>query len=217
MTLVFASTNPHKTQEIRELLAPLGIAIRAASEVRSELPTPEEDAPSCEANARLKAAAYARALELPVLADDSGLEVDALGGAPGVHSARYAGVDGPRAERDLANRQRLLRELGALGDVERRARLVCALCLVDARGNVLFETRGTAEATVTRESRGEHGFGYDSLLLIPELGRTLAELSPEEWNARSHRGAAVRALAQWILQQRNSDNGFEASTAASTP
>lgn len=198
MTLVFASTNPHKTQEIRELLAPLGIAIRAASELRAELPTPEEDAPSCEANARLKAAAYARALELPVLADDSGLEVDALGGAPGVHSARYAGVDGPRAARDLANRQRLLRELAALGDVERGARLVCALCLVDAKGNVLFETRGTAEATVTHESRGDNGFGYDSLLFIPELGRTLAELSPEEWNSRSHRGAAVRALGDWL-------------------
>jgi XTP/dITP diphosphohydrolase len=198
MTLVFASSNPHKANEIRELLAPFGLAVRAASELAARLPPPAEDADTFEGNARLKAAAYAAALGVPCLADDSGLEVVALGGAPGLLSARYAGAGTTRAERDKANRYKLLAELAARGEVDRSARLVCALCLVDAAGRELFSTRGTATATIAREERGDHGFGYDSVLLLPELGRTIAELSTAEWNARSHRASAVHALADFL-------------------
>jgi XTP/dITP diphosphohydrolase len=92
----------------------------------------------------------------------------------------------------------LIANLERLGDVDRSARLVCALCLADPRGKILFETRGTAEAEIAPAPRGEQGFGYDSLLLVTELGKTIAELGTEEWNARSHRGAAARALAEWL-------------------
>jgi XTP/dITP diphosphohydrolase len=204
MTLVFASTNPHKVQEIREILAAYGVEVRSASELAKPLPAPDESATTLEGNARLKASAYAKALGSACLADDSGLEVEALRGAPGVHSARYAGVEGSRFERDRANRDKLCRELAAIGalrEEERRARLVCALCLVDAQGHVLFETRGTAEATIGLEPRGGNGFGYDALLYVPELGKTIAELPAEAWNARSHRGAATRALAAWLVTQ----------------
>jgi XTP/dITP diphosphohydrolase len=202
MRLAFASTNPHKTQEIRELLAPHGIEVLAASESGKSLPEPVEDADTFEGNARLKATAYAAALGMPCLADDSGLEVLALGGAPGLRSARYAGRGSSRADRDQANRDKLLMELNALGAVDRSARLVCALCLADAQGQVLFTARGIAHATITHAPRGVNGFGYDSLLLIPELGQTLAELPETEWNARSHRAAAIRELVSFLNPQR---------------
>jgi XTP/dITP diphosphohydrolase len=202
MKLLFATTNPHKAEEVRELLLPTGVQIQTLDEVSPDMPAPEENADTLEGNARLKATAYAQALGLRCLADDSGLEVDALGGAPGVHSARYAGKNGTREQRDRANRHKLVAELAALGDVDRSARLVCALCLADETGQVLFESRGVAEAQVIDQGRGDHGFGYDSLLLIADLGRTLAEISPSEWNARSHRGAAVRALAAWLASNR---------------
>jgi XTP/dITP diphosphohydrolase len=135
---------------------------------------------------------------LPAVADDSGLEVDALAGAPGVYSARYAGIGADREARDRANNEKLLAELLRLGPVARDARFVCALCLVDAAGQVLFETRGTYAGVIANAPRGSKGFGYDPLLYLPDLGRTSAELSPEEKNARSHRGAAARALAAYL-------------------
>src|SRR5215831_13424884 len=137
MKLVFASTNPHKVREVREILGALGIRVDGLDDIGWELPPPVEDAPTLEGNARLKAFAYARALERPCLADDSGLEVDALGGAPGVDSAHYAGIGNAREERDRANREKLVAELQKLGDVSRSARLVCTLCLADPKGGVL--------------------------------------------------------------------------------
>lgn len=199
MKLVLATTNPHKVREMREILGPLGIELESLDELGVNVPEPPETAPTLEGNARIKAVTYARALGRTCLADDSGLEVDALGGAPGVHSARYGGIAGTRDERDRANRDKLLAELARLGSVSRAARLVCVLCLAEATGRVLYETRGTCEAVVTTVPRGDHGFGYDSLLLIPELGRTLAELTPDELHARSHRGTAARALHAWLL------------------
>src|SRR5262249_35286654 len=152
-----------------------------------------------------KAVAYARALERPCLADDSGLEVDALRGAPGVHSAHYAGVGSTREERDRANRAKLVAELRRLGEVNRSARLVCTLCLSDAKGRVLFEARGVSAAVITDEASGEDGFGYDCHLFLPDVGKTVAELPHDEWNARSHRGAAVRALQAWLVENRLPD------------
>ena len=200
MKLLVATTNPNKVKELLEVLGPLGIELRGLDSVPQAIPEPVEDADTFEGNARIKAVAYAAALGMACLAEDSGLEVDALGGAPGVHSARYAGVEGPRAQRDQANNQRLLRELHALGDVDRSARFVCAMCLVDVRGQVLFETRGTYEGAIAQTPRGENGFGYDPLLLVQELGLTSAQLSAQQKNARSHRGQAARALAAWLAQ-----------------
>ena len=132
------------------------------------------------------------------MAEDSGLEVDALDGAPGVYSARYAGIEGSREERDRANNQKLLEDLANVPLSERVARFVCCMCLADPDGSVVAETRGTYEGVITDEPRGENGFGYDPLLLIPELGVTSAELSPEDKNARSHRGHATRAMARML-------------------
>jgi len=198
MTLVLATTNPHKIRELRAILGPLGLTLTTLDELGVTLPEPAETAPTLEGNARIKAVTYARALGRPCLADDSGLEVDALGGAPGVHSARYAGTGATRDERDHDNRQKLLAELAQRGAANRAARLVCVLCVADAQGHVLFETRGTVEAVVTEAPRGDHGFGYDSLLLLPDLKKTLAEITAEELHARSHRGAAARALDAWL-------------------
>jgi XTP/dITP diphosphohydrolase len=200
MKLVFSSTNPHKVTEIREILGPLGIEVAGLDDVAEAVPAPVEDADTFEGNARLKAVAYARALGRPCLADDSGLEVDALGGAPGVHSAQYAGTGNTREERDRANREKLVAELRKVGDVHRGVRLVCTLCLADAKGRVLFETRGAFECMVTENASGGGGFGYDSLLFVPDSGKTVAELSPDEWNARSHRGRAARALHEWLVR-----------------
>ena len=198
MELAFASTNPHKLREIREILEPLGVRVLGLDELAACVPAPVEHALTLEGNARIKALAYARALGRTCLADDSGIEVDALDGAPGVDSAHYAGAGGEREARDRANRTKLVEELRKRGDTDRTARLVCTLCLADSTGRVLFETRGTLVCQVLDQERGAHGFGYDTLLYLPELGRTLAELTPEELHARSHRGTAVRALHAWL-------------------
>jgi XTP/dITP diphosphohydrolase len=198
MRLVFASTNPHKFREIREILGPLGVLLHGLAETGRSPPEPAENAETFEGNARIKAVSYARALAQTCLADDSGLEVDALFGAPGVHSARYAGIGSTREERDRANREKLISELAKCGPVSRAARLVCALCLADATGRVLFEARGTLEGQITDEARGGNGFGYDSHLFLPDVNQTAAELSAAELNARSHRGAATRALYTWL-------------------
>jgi XTP/dITP diphosphohydrolase len=128
------------------------------------------------------------------LAEDSGLEVDALGGRPGVHSARYAGLDGDRPTRDAANNARLLAELEHVPDELRTARFVCAMCLADADGRIVLEVQGTYEGRVARQPRGDNGFGYDPLLWLPDLGCTSAELGSEQKHARSHRGQALRSL-----------------------
>jgi XTP/dITP diphosphohydrolase len=200
MELVFASTNPHKLRELREILGPLGVTLRGLDELAPAVPEPEESAATLVGNARIKAVAYARALGRTCLADDSGLEVDALDGDPGVHSARYAGTGTTRDERDRANREKLLAELAKRGAKDRGAHLVCVLCLADAAGRILIETRGTLDALVAEEPRGENGFGYDSVLFLPDVNRTVAELSAQDLNARSHRGSAARALHAWLRE-----------------
>jgi XTP/dITP diphosphohydrolase len=201
--IVFASSNPHKVDEVRAIFGPLGIGVIALdelSETEDPPPEPVEDGATLEENARIKAIAYARATHMLCLADDSGLEVDALGGAPGVHSARYAGVDGDRAHRDAANNAKLLRELKGVPHERRSARFVCAMCLADERGDILAETRGTFEGVITDTPAGANGFGYDPLLYLPDRDCTSAELSPKEKNARSHRGQAARAMARWLSE-----------------
>jgi len=193
--LVVATGNPHKLAEIRAVLEPLGwgvLSLEAAG--AADAPEPEEVARTFAGNAEIKARAYAQAAGRACLADDSGLEVDALGGAPGVRSARYASAGGAREERDAANNAKLLAELEGVPDDKRSARFVCAMCVADWQGRVLATSRGTFEGRIGRAPRGANGFGYDPLLIC-EDGRTAAELTPEEKNARSHRGMALRELA----------------------
>ena len=194
--LLVSTTNPHKVSELRAVLGPLGYEVLSLDSLPTLPPEPVEDADTFAENARIKARAYAHATGTPCLAEDSGLEVDALGGAPGVHSARYSGEGGPRADRDRANNEKVLAALRGVPTEKRGARFVCAMCLAAPDGTVLAESTGTCEGVMATEPRGENGFGYDPLLYLPVLGRTSAELGPEEKNRVSHRGEAARALAE---------------------
>jgi len=198
-TLLIATGNPKKIEEIRAILSPLGVDAIGLDELEGEFPEPVEDGETFEANTALKALHYARLTGRTCVADDSGLEVDALDGRPGVYSARYAGVDGPREVRDEANNLKLLEELESVPDSERSARFVCAIAVAHPSAGILIRTRGTFEGTIAHEARGENGFGYDPLLRLDD-GRHSAELSSEEKHALSHRGRAVRAMAQRLEQ-----------------
>ncbi len=181
--LAIASNNPGKVVELRALL---GGEIRIVSLADLGLESPEETGDSFAANAVLKARHVFDAAGVPTLADDSGLEIDALGGAPGVHSARYAGDHAD----DAANRRRLLEVLQHVPAPKRLARFVCVIAVVDAHGHITL-SRGSCEGSITFEERGRGGFGYDSLFELPD-GRTMAELSSIEKNRISHRAAAIR-------------------------
>ena len=195
MDILFATSNPHKIEEVQAILADAGLRVLSLADVNDAGPEPVEDAPTFEGNAQIKATEYAQRHSMHCLADDSGLEVDALDGAPGVYSARYAGAEGDRATKDAANNRKLMEALADVPAERRSARFVCALCLATPDGAVCAETRGTFEGSIVEsEGRGLNGFGYDPLLQLPDDPRTSAELSAEEKNARSHRGDAVRQM-----------------------
>jgi XTP/dITP diphosphohydrolase len=196
--LILASRNPGKLREIREVLSDLNLEILSIDMRWPDLAEPEETGETFAQNARDKALYYSRATGHWCLADDSGLEVDALGGRPGVYSARYAAEsidpDATRQQIDQANNRKLLEELKDVPDESRTARFVCSLAL--AEGNrTLLETRGTIEGRIGHRPEGDNGFGYDPLFRLPEKGCTTAQLSPEHKNAISHRGRAVRDFA----------------------
>jgi XTP/dITP diphosphohydrolase len=193
--ILFATTNTHKLSEARAILAPLGIALQSLATLGGSYPEPVEDGDTFEANAALKARYYAKLTGMRCLAEDSGIEVDVLDGAPGVYSARYSGVEGSAAERDRANNDKLLAALVGVPTERRQARFVCAACVASPEGQVLAEARGEFEGLIAERPRGQNGFGYDPLLFLPERGCTSAELSSEEKHARSHRGQALRRLA----------------------
>jgi XTP/dITP diphosphohydrolase len=183
-----ATTNLGKLREFREMLLPLGYDVLGIDDVAPFEVV--EDAPTFAGNAEKKARALLARTGEAALADDSGLEVDALDGAPGVHSARYAGVSGPG--QDAANRQKLLQAMREVPAERRSARFHCALAYVDADGELtLFH--GTLEGHIGTSERGTGGFGYDALFVLPD-GRTLAELPSADKHAISHRGRALRAL-----------------------
>lgn len=198
--VLVATGNPHKLDEIRSVLEPMGIRVLGLDDVGSGYPEPDENGSTFEANARIKATAYARMTGRTCLADDSGLEVDALDGAPGVHSAYFAGREGTRAERDARNNRLLLERLRGVPSERRTARFVCTMCLATPEGQVLAETRGHFPGVIIDTPRGASGFGYDPLLFLPNEGRTSAELSHEEKNARSHRGHATRLMAERLRE-----------------
>lgn len=184
--LLLATSNPGKAAEHRALLAGCGWELVTPREIGLDLAV-EEAGQDYRQNAKIKATKFARASGLVALADDSGLEVDALGGRPGPLSARYAGPDRTDEERVAA----LLAETEGVPEERRTARFRCVIVLAWPEGKVeLFE--GTVEGRIVRETRGEGGFGYDPVFLLPKRGRTLAELPPEEKNAVSHRGEAAR-------------------------
>jgi len=190
---VLATSNPNKVREIRSILGHVPYELVGLEQFPPIAP-PEEDGQTFEENARLKALAYARATGALVVAEDSGLEIDALGGAPGVQSARYGGADATYPQK-FALIADALRARGAAGS---RARFVCALAL--ARGaDVLFETRGTVEGEIASHARGTGGFGYDPIFFYPPYGRTLGEASAEEKAAVSHRGKAFTALRRYLV------------------
>jgi len=187
--LVLASDNPGKLREIAALLAPL--AIEVIPQARLGIAEAEEPHDSFFENARAKARHASRVSRLPALADDSGLCVDALGGAPGVHSAYYAGRDGSREERDARNNAMLLASLGEA----RTAHYACVMVLVrSAEDPAPLVAEGIWHGEIARAPRGTYGFGYDPLFLVPGRGLTAAELPPAEKNRISHRGIALARL-----------------------
>jgi XTP/dITP diphosphohydrolase len=193
--IVVGSTNEGKRREIEALLGDLPVEVRGLARYPEAAP-PEETGETFAENARLKAAALARQLDAWVLADDSGLCVDALGGAPGPRSARYAGDDAT----DEANVARLLEELRDVEGPKRGAAFVCVAVLAAPDG-VVLETRGRCEGRIVRHPRGHNGFGYDPVFFYPDFGATFAEVSADAKNRVSHRGQAFRALAEQLAER----------------
>ena len=222
--ILLATSNAHKLRELRELFEGLrqqpgstnttapAIELIGLDALDRSIPEPIEDQPTFEGNATLKARHYADAGGLCCLADDSGLEVDALGGEPGVRSARYAGITaGGRRAIDAANIALLFEKLGETPVAERAARFVCvmALCRPQVAEPVAL-VRGTVAGRILGpgddgyrpggvSGRGENGFGYDPVFLVPELGLTAAEMAPQQKNAISHRGNAARLIWARII------------------
>ena len=184
MKLVLASKNPHKLKELEEILSGLGVEVMLESEAGVDMEV-EETGTTFEENALLKAKAVCEASGLPAVADDSGLCVDALNGAPGVYSARFGGegLDDP-------GRCRLLLE-NLRGQLDRRGKFVSAICCCFPNGDTVT-ARGECPGTIAYAPRGENGFGYDPIFFLPGLKKTFAQLTPGEKNAVSHRGSALR-------------------------
>jgi XTP/dITP diphosphohydrolase len=185
MKVVLATNNPGKVREIREILAPRGIEVVSLSEYPG-LAEIKEDGDTFKDNAAIKALAACEHTNLVALADDSGLEVDCLDGAPGVYSSRFAGEE----KDDAANNRRLLELLASVPEKERTARFRCVVAIVDREGWI-YTAEGTCEGIIAMEPRGEGGFGYDPLFYLPEYGKTFAELEPEIKNKISHRARAL--------------------------
>jgi XTP/dITP diphosphohydrolase len=190
--LLIATSNPGKIREFRQMLGSDRFQWSDLSAERS-VPPVEETGQTFRANACLKASYYAQRLGTWALADDSGLEVDALGGKPGVFSARWAELNGA-GRGDADNNALLLKQLDDVPEAQRTGRFVCVLALADATGRVILTARDAVEGRILREPRGTNGFGYDPLFYFQQFGRTTAELPSEQKHAISHRGKALRRL-----------------------
>jgi XTP/dITP diphosphohydrolase len=190
-SLLIATTNPGKLREIADILEGVPVELVALND-RSPIAEPEETGTTFEENARLKARYYSKATGLLSVADDSGLEIDALDKAPSVHSARWYGTDYPTKFRKI---QELFRERGVSGST---ARFVCTIAVASG-DSIVYEARGTVEGQITAEPRGTNGFGYDPIFFYPPLGCTLAELNRETKGTVSHRGKAFRALREYLM------------------
>ena len=198
MKLILASNNAHKLQEFEQILAGTGIVVIPQREAGCDFEA-EETGDTFEENALIKAEAAMKATGHAAVSDDSGLEVDALGGAPGVYSARYTGNE---TDSDADRREFLMRNLE--GEEHRRARFVSSICCIFPNGDIL-RARGTCEGDIANFMRGENGFGYDSMFIPEGFTKTMAELSPEEKNKISHRGRALREFADILKEYRDAD------------
>lgn len=198
MKIVFATGNKNKMKEVRKILGGLGLDIISMAEAGVEGDV-EENGSSFAENSMIKARAVAQELKAKgeadciVLADDSGLEVDYLGGEPGIYSARYMGHDTPYSEKNAA----IIERLNGVKDEDRTARFVCAISAVLPDGKELG-TLGKMEGRIGYEIAGENGFGYDPIFFLPEYGKTSAEISEDEKNTISHRGKALRSMAELL-------------------
>jgi non-canonical purine NTP pyrophosphatase (RdgB/HAM1 family) len=190
--LLIATGNVAKAKEFRAMLGRDRFIWHDLAEF-ANLPPVEETGATFHDNACLKASAYALGAKMWALADDSGLEVDALGGKPGVHSARWAQMSGTGAG-DLDNNATLLMQLRDVPDDRRTGRFVCVLALANPEGRIILTARESMEGRILREPRGENGFGYDPLFYVESLGQTTAEMSSEQKHRISHRGKALRQL-----------------------
>lgn len=188
--LIFATGNEGKMKEIRMILGDLDYEILSMKEAGIDVDI-VEDGKTFEENAIIKATEISKIAGCVVLADDSGLEVDAMDKMPGIYSARYLGEDTPYSIKN----QTIIDNLAGLPDEKRTARFVCAIAAAFPDGRVVTK-RGTIEGIIGYEERGENGFGYDPIFFVPEYGKTTAELSPEEKNAISHRGKALEMIKE---------------------
>lgn len=186
MKVVLASKNPHKLVEISRITEKFGFELVLQSELGVDIDV-EETGTTFEENSLLKAETVMKATGLPALADDSGIAVEALNGAPGVYSARY-GFD--ESLDDWGRLQLLLKNMEAVPDDRRQAKFVCVITMVTPEGQCI-QARGEVHGELTREPRGENGFGYDPIFYYPPMGKTTAELSPEEKDKVSHRAKAL--------------------------
>lgn len=194
-TLVIGSRNAKKRDELVHLLSPKGIAVKTLADFPDLTLDVDEDGDTFEHNARKKATEYARALGQWVLADDSGICIDALRGAPGVYSAHYAGTHGDNA----ANNALVLENLADTPAEKRAAHYVAMLVLADPAGEVRAETRGECHGRITNELRGANGFGYDPLFEVREYHRTFGQMGPAVKRAISHRSRAMRAMLPRVV------------------
>jgi len=189
MKVVLASKNPHKLVEISKITEKFGMELILQSELGVDIDV-EETGTTFEENSYLKAEAVMRATGLPALADDSGIAVDALNGEPGIYSARY-GFDASLD--DWGRLELLLKNTENVPDGQRQAQFVCVITMVTPQGQTI-QARGEIHGELTREPRGENGFGYDPIFYYPPYGKTTAEMSPEEKNQVSHRANALKVL-----------------------
>lgn len=194
-TVIIASTNQGKLKEFKELMKGLSVEVKSLKDF-PEIGDIEENGASFAENAYIKAKAVFDATGCLSIADDSGLEVDALDGAPGIYSARYAGEE----KNDTANNEKLLSEMNVFSDENRGAQFHCAIVAIDRNGT-RYDAEGIVRGRILRAPQGENGFGYDPLFYIEEFGRTTAELSMDEKNKISHRGQAVRQIVE-ILKEK---------------
>ena len=193
--LLIATKNAGKVKELKELLADLPVRLQSLNDFPT-LPEAEETGATFAENAGLKARFYAERTSVLALADDSGLEVEALDGAPGVLSARYAGAaasDGERIEK-------LLKELNAVPDERRRARFVCAIAISDARGEIKYTAEASCGGTIARTAKGANGFGYDPIFIPDDFDRTFGELSAETKREISHRARAIKKIIRYLRE-----------------
>ena len=191
MDMIIATHNKHKVEEFSRILAPLGVTIRTAA-----LTEAEETGTTFRENAYLKAKSACDETGLPCIADDSGLSVDALDGAPGVYSARYMGE---KTSYEIKN-WNLIHRLDGVPEEKRTARFVCVIAAVLPDGRTLT-AEGTMEGVIAHEPAGAGGFGYDPILMLPEYGKTSAEITMDEKNAISHRGKALRAMKKRLAEE----------------